>query len=74
MRLRPQIGYLASGNGSFVGVEVSWRENGAIVRIAVLLVGTGMAPFVSRDRREKGCLFVFYAEHNNKIEGGLSGT
>jgi hypothetical protein len=23
---------------------------------------------------ERRCLFVFYAEHNNKIERGLSGT
>jgi len=34
---------------------VSWRENRVVVRIAVLLVGAGMAPFVSRNRREKSC-------------------
>jgi len=33
---------------------VSWRENKVVVRIAVLLVGTGMALFVSRNRRKKG--------------------
>jgi len=42
-------------NGSFGRVKVSWRENGVVTRIAVLLVSTGMAPFVSRNRRTKGC-------------------
>jgi len=43
------------GNQSFDGVEVSWRENRVVVRFAVLLVGAGMAPFVSRNRRENSC-------------------
>jgi len=34
---------------------MSWRENGVIVRIAVLLVGTGMVLFGLRNRRKKGC-------------------
>jgi len=34
---------------------VSWRGIGVVARIAVLLVATGMAPFVSRNRRKKGC-------------------
>jgi hypothetical protein len=38
---------------SFDGVKVSWRENEVVVQIAVLLGCTGMAPFVSRNRREK---------------------
>ena len=43
------------GNGSFVGVKVSWQENEVVVRIAILLGGTDMAPFVSKNRREKRC-------------------
>jgi len=46
------------GNGSFDGVKVSWRENSVVVRIAVLLVGAGMAPFVSRNRRGKSCQHI----------------
>jgi len=36
-------------------VKVSLRENGVVVRITVLLGGTGMAPFVSRNRWKKIC-------------------
>jgi len=43
------------GYRSFDGVKVSWRENRVVVRIAVLLVGVGMASFVSRNRRKKRC-------------------
>jgi len=43
------------GNRSFDGVKVSWWENRVIHRIAVLLVGAGMASFVSRNRRKKRC-------------------
>jgi len=37
---------------------VSWQENGVVVRIVVLLVGTGMALFASRNRRKKCCQHI----------------
>ena len=43
------------GNLSYDGVKASWRENRVVVWIAVLLVGAGMASFVSRNRRKKKC-------------------
>jgi len=43
------------GNESFDRMKVSWWENRVVIRIAVLLVNTGMALFVSRNRRKKSC-------------------